>query len=144
MSLTDIKPSTDSAVIRNRIDEIDSAIEKGVSRQDVYHQLKEDHELTIAYSGFLMAVKRARSKRNKLGSHDPKPSHALSGSHDPGTEAADSEDVRTAEPPQEKGDTAASEKQPSTVREVPLKKGEFGPPDDFDPTEFDTRFNRRK
>lgn len=63
MPLSGIKPSSDSAVVRNNLAEIEAALETGVSREKVYEVLKAEHELSFNFNGFCQALKRARAKK---------------------------------------------------------------------------------
>ena len=63
MSLSGIKPSSDSAVVRNNLAEIETALETGVSREKVYEVLKAEHELSFNFNGFCQALTRARAKK---------------------------------------------------------------------------------
>lgn len=65
MPLSGIKPNSDSAVVRNTLDEIEAALTAGVSREDVFQALKAEHGLTFGFNGFCQALKRARAKTQK-------------------------------------------------------------------------------
>lgn len=118
MSLTELKPGSDAAVVRNRLKEIEQALQRGVSREAIYDALKQEHDLTFSFTSFCQTLWRARRKvRQARKTHDA------------------NRDGRRAAP---KSET------PGVKRKArgPLKKGEFGPPEGFDPSVFDTRFKR--
>lgn len=63
MPLSGIRPNSDSAVVRNKLAEIEAALEAGASRERVYEVLKEEHGLTFNFNAFCQALKRARAKK---------------------------------------------------------------------------------
>lgn len=63
MPLSGIRPNSDSAVVRNKLAEIEAALEAGASREKVYEVLKEEHALSFNFNGFCQALKRARAKK---------------------------------------------------------------------------------
>lgn len=65
MPLSGIRPNSDSAVIRNTLDEIEAALAAGVSREDVFQALKAEHDLKFGFNGFCQALKRARARTQK-------------------------------------------------------------------------------
>lgn len=143
MPLTNIKPRSDSAVVRNLLDDIEQAIDNGASRQEIYESIKAEHQLTLSFNGFCVALKRARKKRDASGSHDPQtiqretgsynPNEKVSGSHDP---EAETNDPTPAPSPDEK----PAEKK----KAMPMKGGAFRPPKGFNANEFDTdKYGRR-
>ena len=65
MPLSGLKPRSDSARIRNMLSEIEAALEKGASREDVWKTLKEEQGLTVTFDGFCKALQRARARISK-------------------------------------------------------------------------------
>lgn len=63
MPLSGIRPNSDSAVVRNKLAEIEAALEAGASRERVYEVLKEEHGLSFNFNAFCQALKRARAKK---------------------------------------------------------------------------------
>lgn len=63
MPLSGIRPNSDSAVVRNKLSEIEAALEAGASREKVYEVLKDEHALSFNFNGFCQALKRARAKK---------------------------------------------------------------------------------
>jgi hypothetical protein len=59
MSLRDAKPS-DSAIIREQLPEIEAALARGVTRQQVLEILTKDYGVTLKLRGFDAALLRAR------------------------------------------------------------------------------------
>lgn len=72
MSLRDAKPS-DSAIIREQLPEIEAALARGVTRQQVLDILTKDHGLTLKLRGFDAALLRARKARGDQPSPTPPP-----------------------------------------------------------------------
>lgn len=66
MPLSGIRPNSDSAVVRNKLAEIEAALEAGASREKVYEVLKEEHALSFNFNGFCQALKRARAKKRNV------------------------------------------------------------------------------
>lgn len=63
MPLSGLTPRSDSARIRNMLDEIEDALAKGASREDVWKTLQAEHGLTVSFDGFCKALQRARARR---------------------------------------------------------------------------------
>lgn len=63
MPLSGLTPRSDSARIRNMLDEIEDALTKGASREDVWKTLQAEHGLTVSFDGFCKALQRARARR---------------------------------------------------------------------------------
>ena len=62
MTIFDFKPRSDAAVVRNLLREIEAAQESGASRQDLWRNLREHHDLKLSFDAFCVALKRARTK----------------------------------------------------------------------------------
>lgn len=112
MPLSDLEPKNTSAVVRNHLDEIETAITQGVTRAQIYELLRTEYGVTASYDGFLSALKRARVAAG----------------------------AKPSEPRARPAPEAATPGPPKTERRAPLKKGEFAAPDDFDPSKFDERY----
>lgn len=143
MSLSNLKPRSDSAVVRNHMAEIEEALARGASRKDVYEALKTDHDLTLTFGAFTKALYRARTRTKKTGKHDPEAKNPGSYNPTPKSTETKSDAEQSKSEPETESDSA-KETTNRERRKTPLKKGGFAPPDDFDPTEFDTRFTRGK
>lgn len=65
MTIFDFKPRSDAAVVRNLLREIEAAQESGASRQDLWRNLREHHDLKLSFDAFCVALKRARAKARK-------------------------------------------------------------------------------
>lgn len=112
MPLSDLQPKNTSAVVRNHLDEIETALTQGVTRAQIYELLRAEHGVTATYDGFLSALKRARVAASDTPS---KP------------RATDDTDAATTGKPKAQG-------------RAPLKKGDFAAPKNFDPSKFDERY----
>jgi len=73
MPLTELKPVRDSTVIRAMLPEIEAALARGVTRQQVLDTLKQEHGLSIELRGFDSALRRARKARDKQKAMAPAP-----------------------------------------------------------------------
>ena len=62
MTIFDFKPRSDAAVVRNLLREIEDAQESGASRQDLWRNLREHHDLKLSFDAFCVALKRARAR----------------------------------------------------------------------------------
>jgi hypothetical protein len=81
MPLTELKPVRDSTVIWAMLPEIEAALARGVTRQQVLDTLRKEHGLTLELRGFDSALRRARKARDKQkttahASLPPKVDHA--------------------------------------------------------------------
>ncbi|MDR5785251.1 hypothetical protein P9281_01570 [Caballeronia sp. LP003] len=71
MSLSQLKPKSDSAVVRNMLNEIEVALSSGVSRESIWKAICEEQCLKLSFEGFAKALLRARkSKRVTREAHD--------------------------------------------------------------------------
>ncbi|MGF6996813.1 hypothetical protein [Paraburkholderia sp. GAS32] len=69
MSLTEVKPKHESAVIRAMLDEIEAALARGLTREQIHEVICAQHGLSIGFNGFLSAIARARKARGKANPH---------------------------------------------------------------------------
>lgn len=60
MPLSQLKPKSDSAVVRNMLGEIETALSIGASRESIWKMLCEEQGLTLTFEGFVKALWRAR------------------------------------------------------------------------------------
>lgn len=91
MPLSGIRPNSDSAVVRNKLAEIEAALEAGASRERVYEVLKEEHGLSFNFNAFCQALKRARAKKRPA-----RPGQEAGTGSGPGVECAIQKDVDCA------------------------------------------------
>lgn len=63
MSLSQLRPKSDSAVVRNMLNDIERALSSGVSRESIWKALCEEQRLKISFEGFAKALFRARKSR---------------------------------------------------------------------------------
>lgn len=70
MTLSNLKPRSSSALVRNLLPEIEAALTRGASREAVWESLQTDHGLTATYNGFLRALARARAEKPASKSPD--------------------------------------------------------------------------
>lgn len=110
MSLTELKPRSDAVVVRNRLEDIEQALRRGVSRESIYEALKQEHDLTFSFASFCQTLWRARRK------------------------------IRRTQETQEATEPKLETPKVKRTTRGPLRKGEFKPPEGFDPSVFDTRF----
>ncbi|MDR8091071.1 hypothetical protein [Burkholderia gladioli] len=54
-----------TAKISAQLDRIDAALERGLTRQEIFEALKEELALTCGFDGFCYALKTARAKAKK-------------------------------------------------------------------------------
>src|SRR5258706_8286236 len=66
MPLTDLKPRSGAALVRNLLDAIEGALSMGASRRAVWEKLREENSLNLDFPAFCVALKRARkTKRHR-------------------------------------------------------------------------------
>ncbi|MGF6613096.1 hypothetical protein OKW45_008084 [Paraburkholderia sp. WSM4175] len=65
MDFSNLKPKSESSVIRNMLVEIEVALGRGVTRQQVFEAIKAEHGLTMGFDGFCKALQRARKARGQ-------------------------------------------------------------------------------
>jgi hypothetical protein len=64
LALSALKPKSDSAVVRQMLDEIETALAAGVSRESIWMALCDAKGLSLSFKGFTQAVFRARQARD--------------------------------------------------------------------------------
>ncbi|MEG9635135.1 hypothetical protein [Escherichia coli] len=79
---TELEPRNLSAAVRTRLDEIESWLDKGVTRQEIAHLLDAEYSFSVTPKALEMALYRARLKRKKGGLHNPE-STVKTGLHNP-------------------------------------------------------------
>ncbi|HGA2320759.1 TPA: hypothetical protein ACIRVE_005383 [Pseudomonas putida] len=70
MTLSNLKPRSSAALVRNLLPEIEAALARGASREAVWESLQTDHGLSATYNGFLRALARARAEKPASPSPD--------------------------------------------------------------------------
>jgi hypothetical protein len=65
MPLSQLKPKSDSAVVRNMLGEIETALNVGASRESIWKMLCEEQGLTLTFEGFVKALWRARRSQEQ-------------------------------------------------------------------------------
>lgn len=99
---TELEPRNLSAAVRTRLDEIESWLDKGVSRQEIAQLLDAEYSFSVTPKALEMALYRARLKRKKGGLHNPE-STVKNGLHYPKPqEEAKLEDTGLHNPESEK------------------------------------------
>ncbi|BBQ03486.1 hypothetical protein BSFA1_86140 (plasmid) [Burkholderia sp. SFA1] len=63
MPLSQLKPKSDSAVVRNMLAEIEAALNFGASRESIWKMLCQEQGLKLTFDGFVKALWRARRVR---------------------------------------------------------------------------------
>jgi uncharacterized protein (DUF849 family) len=63
MSLNDLEPKSDAYKVRQLLDEINAATQRGVGIADIHARLCEAHGLTLTLEAFRTTLKRARAKK---------------------------------------------------------------------------------
>jgi hypothetical protein len=71
MPLSQLKPKSDSAVVRNMLGEIETALGVGASRESIWKMLCEEQGLTLTFDGFVKALWRARRSQEQPTLHQP-------------------------------------------------------------------------
>lgn len=71
MPLSRLKPKSDSAVVRNMLAEIETALSAGASRESIWKTLCAEQGLSITFDGFCKALWRARKSKGERA--NPKP-----------------------------------------------------------------------
>ncbi|EAS3771537.1 hypothetical protein BKN55_23395 [Salmonella enterica] len=79
---TELEPRNLSAAVRTRLDEIESWLDKGVTRQEIAQLLDAEYSFSVTPKALEMALYRARLKRKKGGLHNPE-STVKTGLHNP-------------------------------------------------------------
>ncbi|EHT0909345.1 hypothetical protein KW650_004564 [Salmonella enterica] len=79
---TELEPRNLSAAVRTRLDEIESWLDKGVTRQEIAQLLDAEYSFSVTPKALEMALYRARLKRKKGGLHNPE-STVKTGFHNP-------------------------------------------------------------
>ncbi|EAU4728242.1 hypothetical protein N7X13_004372 [Salmonella enterica] len=79
---TELEPRNLSAAVRTRLDEIESWLDKGVSRQEIAQLLDAEYSFSVTPKALEMALYRARLKRKKGGLHNPESTNET-GLHNP-------------------------------------------------------------
>ncbi|EMB2220886.1 hypothetical protein SKO37_004646 [Salmonella enterica] len=79
---TELDPRNLSAAVRTRLDEIESWLDKGVTRQEIAQLLDAEYSFSVTPKALEMALYRARLKRKKGGLHNPE-STVKTGLHNP-------------------------------------------------------------
>ncbi|EAS5615222.1 hypothetical protein D9T64_24950 [Salmonella enterica] len=90
---TELEPRNLSAAVRTRLDEIESWLDKGVTRQEIAQLLDAEYSFSVTPKALEMALYRARLKRKKGGLHNPE-STVKTGLHNP-KEQKKAEPVKT-------------------------------------------------
>jgi hypothetical protein len=65
MPLSQLKPKSDSAVVRNMLGEIETALSVGASRESIWKMLCEEQGLKLTFDGFVKALWRARRSHDQ-------------------------------------------------------------------------------
>jgi hypothetical protein len=73
MPLSQLKPKSDSAVVRNMLGEIETALSVGASRESIWKMLCEEQGLTLTFEGFVKALWRARRSQEQPTLHQSPP-----------------------------------------------------------------------
>src|SRR5260370_155278 len=71
MPLSNLKPRSDSAIVRNMLTEIEAALAAGASREDVWKTLRDEEGLSSSFQGFAKALMRARQSKQVRSSGAP-------------------------------------------------------------------------
>lgn len=64
LAISQMKPTNASAVVRQRLDEIENAMKEGVSREAIWKGICESTGLSLSFRGFTQALYRARQARD--------------------------------------------------------------------------------
>jgi len=132
MPLSALKPRSTAALVRNLLDEIELALDRGASREAVFETLVSEKGLTGSFNGFLKALARARADRNALppGEKKPEPRQADT---DSGLRKTDEVDCAKQKPGASEGGQLKSDRivTPETFEQVR----------DLDFTDLDSRYN---
>jgi hypothetical protein len=64
LALSKLKQTNASAVVRQRLEEIENAMKAGVSREAIWKGLCESTGLSLSFRGFTQALYRARQGRD--------------------------------------------------------------------------------
>lgn len=65
MPLESLKPRSDSAIVRNMLEQIERALKAGASREDVWRTLRDEQGLKLEFGSFTKALLRARRSRER-------------------------------------------------------------------------------
>lgn len=138
MPLSGLTPRSDSARIRNMLDEIENALSKGASREDVWKTLKAEQGLTVTFDGFCKALQRARARRLKTEKPD---------AHLPAKQTPQSNEVtsKSLVPPTNNGEETVKEDggddvPPSTSKDRIRTSKDFKQIRDMDFSELDDKY----
>jgi hypothetical protein len=71
MPLSNLKPRSDSAIVRNMLTEIEAALAAGASREDVWKTLRDEEGLSSSFQSFAKALMRARQSKQVRSSGAP-------------------------------------------------------------------------
>lgn len=66
MGLGDLKPKKGAAVVRANLAEIEAALERGLTREQVWEELKKEHQLNLTFHAFYTSLQRARRDKAKV------------------------------------------------------------------------------
>ncbi len=73
MALGDLKPRKVSAVVRANLVEIERSLERGLTREQVWDELKKEHNLDHTFHAFYTALQRERTKAAQAAPTPPQP-----------------------------------------------------------------------
>lgn len=73
MALGDLKPRKVSAVVRANLVEIERSLDRGLTREQVWEELKKEHGLEHTFHAFYTALQRERTKAAQAAPTPPQP-----------------------------------------------------------------------
>ncbi|SAL78625.1 hypothetical protein AWB67_05301 [Caballeronia terrestris] len=145
MTIFDFTPRSDAALVRNLLRDIEAAQEAGASRQALWQNLRDHHNLSLSFDAFCVALKRARAKhRSKANATATTPEAASTSTSTlempgPGAEGNRSRVVQQQEHQHRKHKPEKSE--PSVPRKNRIKTSkDFADVHKIDFNEFDDKF----
>ncbi|HHH2258204.1 TPA: plasmid stabilization protein StbA [Escherichia coli] len=138
----DLKPRNLSAAVRLRLDEIESWLDRGITRHEIAEILGSEYSFSVTAKGLEMALYRARQNRKSVlhNTQEGKPGDADSVLHNTqdkssakGTEESLMHNTQPSEPEAQESEKVES---PGIIdKEFFNKIGE-----DFDPKKFNKKF----
>jgi hypothetical protein len=135
MPLSQLKPKSDSAVVRNMLGEIETALNVGASRESIWKMLCEEQGLTLTFEGFVKALWRARRSQEQPTLHQSQPAELESRA--PGPMSRSTEQFS----PGEKNPEASNKPQDVAAKRNRIKTTrDFERVHSMDFSEFDDKF----
>lgn len=123
MALGDLKPRKVSAVVRANLVEIEKSLDRGLTREQVWEELKKEHNLDHTFHAFYTALQRERTKAAQAAPTPPQPeSPRPQAPATPQREKVDCAIQNPSDPAEEKVDCAiqkTEEDQPSAKPSSP-------------------------